>query len=585
MSARIVMWGFVVATLALHGVVAWLAPIASDDWDFLVWASQHRRDGTGDWLAAFFAKHYTLADVTNYTVARYPIAHAIVMPLCALAVVWGTFAMATRRLPRFDAWADVAGVVVIAALLWIGAPRCGLTYFHRPYAATWLCGTAVTLWFLVPLRCGWRPRGAQIALVVIAGLLAGTSTRQFGMLATAVIGYAIAKTPKPQRTTWMWLALAAVAFGTALGFYRALFDFRGIRPGFELSLVALNLPIFEGGELVSLVGGLVLTKIVVGTLWPVHAGERAPETTETLRWFGVWLAYIIIALLGPRYSEAALYPAAVLLCIAVFPVVRWVMTSKPLRLAVLAIAIGINVVAWSMALSTYVPIAGQFRERVATLKAAPKNTVATVKTYTQIRPGFWAYGEDWNDAARRQYIATALYRLTDIALSPAFRRLEYNPKLDLRLVVEGVTLEQLREAGAPEKWASTLRTARVQFEEVLKNLNVSTPFSMRLVVDRLPLDVLRGRELVAATYDRGITTTLKIQRRVPDDESKQGIMVRPTSFAAAHPEAYAVIGGRATPVAFARKRYMVQALTTELHAIVACDQARCFLVDAFIPSL
>lgn len=580
-TSAIAMWGFIAAVLALHGAVAWLAPLAGDDWDVRVWIVQHRHDAFGDWIAAFLAKHHTLADLANHALVRYPLAHAVLTPVLALAVVWGTFAIAVRRLPRFDSWDDVAGVVVIAAFLWIAAPRCGLTYFHRPAAATWLAGTAVTLWFLVPLRCGWRVRGGWIALVALAGLLAGTSTRQLGLLATGATIYALAR----RRERWMWIALAAVIAGTALGFHRAMFDFRGLRPGFELSLVALNLPVFEGGELISLVGGMVLAKLVVGALWPAHAGARLPEAGETLRWFGVWLAYIIVALLGPRYAEASLYPAAVVLCIAVWPAVRWTMTSKPLRVAVLAIAAGINIVAWSVALATYVPIAAEFRARMAAVKAAPKDSVVTVKTYAQTRPQFWAYGEDWHDAARRQYVATALFRLDDIELAPAFRRLEVNPRIELRLVADGVTPEQLRAAGAPEKWAGTLRTARVQFEAVLANLKVKQPFAMRLVVDRMPLDLLRGRELVAATYEQGRATVPRTQRRVPDDESKQGIMVRPPAFAAAHPEAYAVVAGRATPVAFARRRYMVQVLTTELHAVVACDPRRCFLVDAFIPSL
>jgi hypothetical protein len=456
MKPRFVMMTFVAGVLVLHGIVAWLAPISSDDWDQLVFAFQHRHDAMGDWLGAWFARHFTLADATSYLVVRHPIAHAIVTPLLALAVAWGAFAIAARRLPRFDAWGDVAGVVVIAALLWIGAPRCGLTYFHRPYAATWLCGTAFTLWYFVPLRCGWRVRGGWIALLALVGFLAATSTRQLGIFAVVGTLYALVQ----RRERWLYILLAAVAAGLVVGFYRATFDYRGLRPGIEPSLVALNLPIFEGGELVSLVGGLVLAKLVVGTLWPRFAGVGTPDTTETLRWFGVWLAYIIIALLGPRYSEASVFPATVILCVAVFPVVRWIMTSRPMAIAVVAIAAGIHVIAWSMALSTYVPLAAAFEQRMVTVKTTPRNTVATVKTYAQIRPSFWAYGEDWNDAARRQFIAATLFRLEDIELSPAFRRLEVNPRLEFRLVADGVTPEQLRAAGAPDKWAGTIKTAR-----------------------------------------------------------------------------------------------------------------------------
>lgn len=576
MSARIALWSFIAATFVLHAVVAWLAPLSSDDWEYVIWASQHRHDALGDWFIAFIAKHRTLADLVNYATARHPTVHAFVTPALMLAVVWGTFALAMRRLPRFDAWADVMGIVVIAAFLWIAAPRCGLVYFHRPYAAAWLCGTAFTIWYLVPLRCGWRPRGGWLVLLVIIGLLAGTSTRQLGVVAVAATIYALRKARQP----WMYAALAAVVVGTLLGFHRTMFDFRGFRPGFELSLTALNLGIWEGGELMSLVAGLGLLKLVIGALWPQHAGDRLPDTSETLRWFGVWLGYVIFTLFGPRYSEATLFPAAVLVVIAVWPTVTWLGSSRPLKIAILAIAIGINAIAWAVAVRTYLPLGERYRERIAAVRAAPKNSIPTVKTYPQIRPSYWAYGEDWHDAARRQYIATALFHLEDIQLSPAFRRLETNPNLELRLVATGVTDAALRAAGAPERWAGTLKTARAQFELVRRNLGAQGD-TLRLVVDHLPADILNGRELVAATSD----LIPRVNRRAPDDESRQGILVAPASLAASYPEAFRVIAGKSTPLAFARSRYMVQALTTELHAVIACNAERCFLVDAFIPSL
>ncbi|MDQ3336691.1 MAG: DUF6056 family protein [Myxococcota bacterium] len=583
MSARVAMWCFIAAVLALFGVVAYLSPLSQTDWDYLVWITQHRRHSTGDWLATFFTRQHTFTDATSILVVRSPIAFAILTPVLALAAVWGTFTMAMRRLPRFDAWADVGGVIVIAALLWIAAPRCGLTYFQRAHSIPWLGGTALTLWYLAPLRCGWRLRGWQVALVVLAGFLAATSTRQLGMVVTVATIYAIMK--RGERPVWLWLALAAVAFGTALGFMKVMFDYRGLKPGFELSLVQLNLPIFEGGELISFVGALVLVKIVVGTLWPKHAGERSPDTRETLGWFGVWFGYILIALLGPRYAEASLYPAAVVLVVAVFPVVQWTMTSRPLHIAVLAIAVAINLVAWSYALSTYINAASEYRERRAALREAPRNSVATVKTYAQIRPEFWAYGEDWQDAARRQYLARTLFKLEDIQMSPAFRRLEQNPKLEMHLETEGLTPEQLRAANAPEKWASTIRNARIQFDELVSKLGANGPFTLRLVVDKLPYEILNGRPLLAASFENGHTTSARVRRTPQDEESKQAILPTPASLATRFPESYTVIGGRAQPVKFARRRYLVQTVSTELHAVVACDPSRCFLVDAFIPAL
>lgn len=581
---RVAMLGFVAATLVLWGVVAFLSPLSKEDWDYLVWITQHRREPIPDWFVSFLTKNPTFSDAINVLVVRFPFMHAIVTPLLGLAAIWGTFTLAMRRLPKLDAWADVATIVIIAAFLWIAAPRCGLTYFHRP-SAQWLGGTAMALWYFVPLRCGWRPTGWRSALVVLVGFLAATSTRQLGMVATAVTIYALVKTPKGERPAWLWIALGAVVAGTAVGFAKGMFDFRGLKPGFELSLVQLNVPIYEGGELVSFVAVFVLVKLVIGALWPAHAGERMPDTRETLRWFGVWLGYILIALLGPRYAEPSLYPAAVLLVIAVLPVVHWLLTSTPLRFVLLAICVAINIVAWSFALSKYATFASEYRERRQTLKAAPRGSTVTVKTYSQIRQEFWFYGEDWQEAARRQYLAKVLFKLEDIQMSPAFRRLEYNPKLALRLESEGLTPEQLRAAGVPDRWPSTLRNARIEFDDVVASVKATGPFTLRLVVDGITTDVLRGRPLLAASHERGTTTTMRVKRTPQDEESRQAVLPTPASFAKQYPESYTVIGGRAAPVAFKRKRYLVQCLSTELHAVIACDPSACFLVDAFIPAL
>ena len=581
---RVAMLSFVAATLVLWGVVAYLSPLSTLDWDNLVWLTQHRREPLGEWLVSFITKHHTFSDATGVLVVRFPILHAFLAPIFGLAAIWGTFTLAMRRLPKLDEWTDVATIVVIAAFLWIAAPRCGLTYFHRP-STVWLSGAALTMWYLAPLRCGWRVHGWRAALVILVGFLAATSTRQLGMVATALTIYALVKTPKAERATWLWIALVAVVAGMTLGFMKSMFDFRGLKPGFELSLVQLNLPIFEGGELVSFVGIFVLVKLVVGALWPKYAGDRLPDTRETLRWFVLWFSYVIIALLGPRYAEASLFPAAVVLVIAVLPVVHWIMTSRPLRLALLAICIVINAVAWSFALSKYVTVAAEYRERRQTLRAAPRGSMVTVKTYSQIRQEFWRYGEDWQDAARRQYLAKVLFKVEDIQMSPAFRRLEYNPKLEFHLESDGLSPEQLRAAGAPERWPSTLKNARIEFDEVVAKLKASGPVSLRLVVDGVSSEVLRGRPLLAAVHDRGVTTSLRIKRTPQDEESRQAVLPTPASFASKYPESYTVIGGRAAPVKFARKRYLVQCLSTELHTVIACDPSACFLVDAFIPAL
>lgn len=581
MKARFAMCGFIVALLVVFAVVCGLSPLYSDDWDHVAWAVQHRHDS--GWLASFLSSHYTFSSAMSYVLARSTLVHTIVTPLVVLALVWGVFVIAMRRRPRFDDWNDILGVVVIAALIWVGAPRAGLVFFHRPFTGTWLYGTTLAIWLLVPFRCGLTPRTPWLVALAVLGFVVGTSTRQLGVISTFAVLYAIIKQDRPRAT---WLVFLAVLAGTVVGYFHAAFDFRGFRPGVELSMLALNLSFFECGEIITLTGALVLLKLLVKALWPRRAGDPIPDTSETLRWFGMWFGATVLALFGPRYSEAAIFPAAIVVVIATFPYIRWAMSSAPLKIAMIAIAIAINLIAWSMALQRYVPLHAEFKDRLAKLAAAPRDSVATVTTYSQVRPSFWAYGEDWGEASRRQLIAAQVYRLRDILIVPAFRRFETNPGLEIVLEVDGVTPAQLQAADAPKTWGTTLRTARAQFSTLVGQLRgqVSAPFTAR-IVSTLSYDFLRGRKLLVASYENGALTTLKINRRNADDESRIPIRAWPRSFAAKYPEAYAVEGTKATPIQLARNQYLVQALTTELHAVVACDPARCFLVEAFIPAL
>jgi len=583
MSARLAMWGFLAASAVLHGIVSWLSPLQADDWGHLMWSATHAELSTGEWLAAFTRDHYVFGKLVGYVLAEASLVHVVLTPLVGVAVVWGAFVIATRRLPRFDDWRDLAGVVLIAAMIWIAAPRAGLVAFYRPYVATWLYSTALALWFLAPLRCGWRPRGIATALLVVAGLFAATATRQLGLALVVATAYGIHKTPRAARARWMWIALAAVVIGTIAGFADRSFDFRGYKPSFDRSLDALMMPIQEGGELIALVLGLVMLKLTIGALWPRLAGDAAPATGEPLGWLAAWIGYILFALLGPRYSEAALFPPAVMLAIAALPYLRWVMSSRPLRIATLVLAIGVHLVVWSYALATYVPLAAEYRDRIAKLERAPDGSVATIAPYRQIRPSFWAIGEDWADAAPRQLLAIRLFGLQDIEMKPAFRFMQPNPGIAHRLEVDGVTEAQLQAAHAPTHWATDVTAARAQFVALTRALDsvVDHDFKARLVVD-LDFHGRTGRPVLAAWYEDGTLTSPRVTRSRPDDLNRQAIRL-PGSLGEKLPEVYVVNEGRTVPSTIDRGRIWIQPMTADLFVTIICDRRRCLVADAFVP--
>ena len=437
-TARVAAYAFVAATFAIHAVVAWLSPLQGDDWAHLLWSDANAHRSGFDWLIAFASSHFTASDALGFVIARSTVVHAIATPAVSVALYVGLFTLAARRLPRLGSWDDVFGLVVISSLIWVGSARAGVTWFHRPYAATWIYGAAFAAWTFAPYRCRWRPRGAWVPAMSAFGLAAGSTSRQVGVvLSIGVIG-AILGAPAP-RPRWMWLGLAGVAIGTVAVWLDApQIDFRGFKAGFEASLGAINVSLREGGELIALVLGLSLAKLVFGRLRPVWAGdEPLPDNAETMRWMWAWFGLNVLALLGPRYSEVMLFPGSLALCIAALPYIRWLATSRLLRFILAAVAVGIHVVVVVFALGFYVPLGAEFRERVAALERTPAGGRATLEPYRATLPSFWFYGEDWAAAGRRQDVAIELFGLGDIDFAKRFGNLEVNAGVAVRLEVDG----------------------------------------------------------------------------------------------------------------------------------------------------
>jgi len=565
--ARIALLAFVLAMLTIHGIVAYLSPLVGEDWGHWQWA---RGDGTG--AVDFLAAHRTLAELVGYALAQSRLLHAIATPLASLGLLVGLFVLAARRLPRADVWDDVVALIVLSALIWIGCPRAGLVYFSRPLAAAWIYGGAATVWLLAPLRCGWR---LPLPLAIAGGLVIGAGTRQLGTLALV-----LAIRERRHRAL-----IAALALGNVVLYALPPYpDFRGWKPGFEASLNSLYLEIKEGGELISLIAALAFAKLLVGMRWPRWAGEPAPVVRETLPLVGFWLFAAAVALCGPGYSDATLLPATLVLCVAAYPYVAWIVTSRPLQVVVIALALTTHAIVWAYSLATYVRLDDEFRARMAILEAAAPGSVPAIPPYSEIEGTFWWYGEEWPRPGPRQVAAIEVFGVRDIDFDPWFRKMERNAGVEVRFEADQLAPAQL--AGhLPRYWATDVQVARAQFTGVIDALaDAGVHATARLAVVGLAVPELRGRPLLIAFAERGNLVAPSTRRLSPNDDDDYPLAVKP-AFARAYPEAYAYVGAAATPVRYEDRRYWVRPMTTERTVVIACDPARCILVDAFVPRL
>lgn len=573
--------GALVAMAIVHAIVAALAPISADDWSHWNWAGTHPDAGVATWLAT----HARFADAMAYLLARCDAVHVIVTPAVSVALVIGVFVLAARRLPRAS-WDDALAVMLGSALVWITLPRAGIVWFHRSYLGADVYGCAAAVWFVAPLRCGWR---APAWLWAPLGYLVGTSTRAIALAALVGVVLAIRARPRAQRARWLYAALAGLVVGTAVGY--ALPPYlelgRVFRRGLEPNLVLLNYAVREAGELVSLVLAFLLGERVLRALGRAGAdgapGDGQPDPIDTARWCAAWLALSVWALFGPKSSEATMLPATLALIVAALPWLGWLARVRVLRALVIALVVIVHAIAWSYALATYREVGRQYRDRLAAIERAAPGTTATIPTYTQILPDFWFFGEDFAGAGPRQIVAIEAFGLADLELAPAFRKLEPNPHVELALETDDASPAELAAARAPTVWGSELAVARHQLEQLARRFHRVTgrALSARLVVRGVAFAELHDRPLYAAWLDRGQLVPGRVTRAPGDANDRFQITVTPATDPQ-FTECWLVVDGVARPLAWNDGHPRLQPMVKGRYVVVACDRRRCLAVDALV---
>ena len=559
---------FLLAMAIVHAIIASWTPLQGDDWGHWVWA------GHGH---SFLAAHYQFSEFAGFLLARALWVHTIVTPLVEVALIIGVFVLAMRRVPRATI-EDALALALVSALFWIGGPRAGVVWFHRPFVAGDVYGLAIAVWLVAPLRCNWKvPRGL-LPLVILGAYCVGTSTRT---IATATLIGVVIAVRRRSRDAWQRVLLWALLVGTAVGYASPPWiEFpRVFKRGLDPNLVLLKLPMREGGEVILLVLAVVLADAVLGALGRARAPVDArPSAADALRWLWAWFAISVWALFGPQYSEATLLPATAALAVAAVPVLMWLARSRPLRYALVGFAIAVHAVAWTYGLRVYHRLGAEGAARLALLETGAPDTVVTVPPYSQIVPTFWFFGEDFGGAGPRQLVATEAFGLRDIDVSPEFRRYEPSPALAVKLEVDGATDTQVRAAEPPRVWATSPSAARYQFTRFAKRLRAAVPGARaRLVVT----DVAFERPLAIAQLEAGQILAPRVVRSSPDTNDRYAITVR--GDVDMFDQAWLITGGTVARIAYDHGRSRIQPLVAAQNIVAICNPRACIVADAFTP--
>lgn len=207
----------VLVCLVIMAVMSWfcaMTPWVSDDYGFSkneagLWATQVKE--YMEWSGKFFG-HY----MARVLLSGPEWVHPALTPIMFMLLVAGgaLLALGAQWRERLRAW----HLVVVAGLVWIALPAFGTVFFWRTGTGDYGYSMVWATLFLVPYRM-WADRAdfrvPGGALFVIAGVLAGWSNENVGMLALmTAMGVAVFRWRASGRAPlWAVAGIAGAGFG------------------------------------------------------------------------------------------------------------------------------------------------------------------------------------------------------------------------------------------------------------------------------------------------------------------------------------------------------------------------------------
>lgn len=416
-----------VAATAFHiGFVVAHEPFSFDAWNVAIdTGAQSPTIGRffAYWQYEYAHSNPRLGQPLTYLAYKLDWFAELVTPLAYLALTLGITVLGLGRRPKrgreLALWAMVIG------FCWFALPQIGRNMFCRAYAANYIYGAAIQLWFLVPLRLrAARPDAAttqQCLTYAMAGALAGICNEHTGPALIAFLaGYAwwLHRANKSAR-----LPIAG-AIGVLIGFAALLFApgqgerYGGLARRHSLLDQVLDRGVSGGLEIfrdylvytAPLLG--VLTLILIYAL-ATRSDRAEPEHRAAQRRA---LGLIVLALAAGVAIAATLsaspklgsrfYIAPLALLLAGLVALIDATVSSPRRLAPLVV---LAVLASAFAVLHTVPlfrtVAAQGAARMAALEASTPGSVFVVDTFDQVGESWWFIGDDFRDIKKRVMVA------------------------------------------------------------------------------------------------------------------------------------------------------------------------------------
>ena len=442
---RAVFWAAAVAMWAFFAVQAVHTPVLLDDWYQLTWHRNHPFTLASIWAYGhynYFHFNPRIGDVLLMIVNGPHWIHLLATPLVQLALVPLAFALAFARWPR-PTLRDLWLLMSLQLLIWLVTPIPGIVYFYRPFATNYLWSFATMLALFVPYRLELaRPAGSArpwlAPIMLVVGWCAGMGNEHTGPTAMAAMALLLVWAWRRGRLrAWMIAGALGLFIGYPMLFFAPgqtqryagvatkssplhVLAERGIGGNAEIVLDFLG----EAQLAIDLVIAAVLVALRRARALPPFDRDRLLAVIALIVGAG---GMVVTQFASPTVGERLFFAPAVLFTCALALVLEWLFADAAVRR-------GIAVVAGALFAYHVVQFATVLAEghdenqaRMALLEHAAPGSVVKVPPYALWKRTRWWWGDDFQYASLREYIANEVYDLHGIQYDRELHWVEPSP--------------------------------------------------------------------------------------------------------------------------------------------------------------
>ncbi|MBA3817524.1 MAG: hypothetical protein H0X17_01410 [Deltaproteobacteria bacterium] len=416
---------------------ATVTPVLLDDWYQLTWHRHHDLGPASLW--EYFHYNYfnfnpRIGDLLLLVVNGPPVFHLVLTPIAQLGLLWVAYAVVFGRWPR-PTLRDLQLLLFIQVMIWLVIPIPGIIYFYRPFATNYLWAFAITLALFVPYRLALArlddpPRHWLVPFMLVLGWISGMCNEHTGptqMVAMAVFLYVAWR--RSRLRPWMVAGAAGLYVGYPMLFFAPgqalryagmatrntpvnLLAERGLDGTFEIILDFI-------GE-AQLGTDLMVIGLLVYIATKQRRGEPLVALPRTVLVTAVALvlaagAMIVTLFASPTIGERLFFAPAVLFVGALAVLVEHLFAERVTR----RVVVGLCVVIFGYHVLRMIQVLRYGKQgndaRIAILEQAAPGTTPEVPPYAMWRRSRWWWGDDFQYASLREYVANEVYDLRNIA--------------------------------------------------------------------------------------------------------------------------------------------------------------------------